>query len=157
MNPDEIAALLAGLRETPQRLAALAGAQREEAWRRPRLAGGWSAAETLAHVRAADAIIAPRLMYIAVREEPFLAAFDDRDWMEVADYVRLPVAALVRGFVARREELLHALAWLPEQAWSRTGIHEARGPQTLHEIAAGIVAHEHEHLDQIETALAGPA
>ncbi len=157
MAEAEQTALLEGLREAPQRLAALVRAHAEDAWRAPRLAGGWSAAETLAHIRASDAIIAPRLMYVAVRDEPFLPMFDDRDWQEVADYVRLPVASLVGTFVARREELLHALERLPEQAWSRTGIHEARGPQTLQEIAAGIVGHEREHLDQIESALAGPA
>jgi hypothetical protein len=129
----------------------------EPAWRLPRRAGEWSAAEALAHLRAADAILAPRLMQVAVRDEPFLPAFDERAWQEVADFVRLPVSSLVQTFAAQRFELLHALERLPQAAWRRSGVHEARGPLRMHEIAQGIVAHEREHLDQIESALAGPA
>lgn len=149
--------LLQGLREAPRRLAELVRDHAEPAWRMPRRSGEWTAAETLAHLRAADAIVAPRLLQIAVRDEPFLPAFDERAWQEVADFVRLPVASLVQTFAAQRAELLHALERLPAEAWDRTGIHEARGPQTMREIAEGIAAHEREHLDQIESALAGPA
>lgn len=157
MDVAQTAALLQGLRETPRRLAELLREHTERAWRTPRAGGGWTAAETLAHMRAADAIVSPRLMQVAVRDEPFLPAYDERAWEEIADFVRLPVAALVQTFAAQRAELLHALERLPNEAWQRGGIHELRGPLTMREIAEGIAAHEREHLDQIESALAGPA
>ncbi len=157
MEQTETAAVLAGLREIPRRLSELVRDHAEPSWRLPRREGAWSAAETLAHLRAADAIVAPRLLQVAVRDEPLLVAFDERAWQEVADFIRLPVAALAQTFVAQRAELLHALERLPAEAWERTGIHEERGPLSLQAIATGMLAHEREHLDQIESALAGPA
>ena len=157
MHEAETAGLLEELHEPPRRLAELVRDHAEPAWRMPRRTGEWTAAETLAHIRAADAIVTPRLMQIAVRDEPFLPAYDERAWQEVADFVRSPVAALVQTFAALRGELLHALARLSPEAWQRSGIHEERGRLSMREIAEGIVAHEREHLDQIESALAGPA
>ncbi len=157
MDQTATAAVLAGLREVSRRLAELVRDHAEPSWRLPRGAGAWSAAETLAHIRAADAIVAPRLLQIAVRDEPLLVAFDERAWQEAADFIRLPVAALAQTFAAQRAELLHALERLPPAAWARTGIHEERGPLSMQVVAEGMLAHEREHLDQIESALAGPA
>lgn len=127
----------------------------DERWQEPPRDGGWSAVATLAHLRASDDILTPRLMQIAVRDEPFLASLDERRWQEVAGYAELPAQQLVDGFRARREELLFALGRLPLSSWQRTGTHEDRGRVTLLELAQGLAEHELEHVEQIERALVG--
>ena len=155
MPAAEIDALIAALENAPRRLRSLP-AHAETRWRAAPH-GGWSAIETLGHLRAADEIVAPRLLQVAVRDEPFLLAWDERRWQEVVAYETLAPARLIAAFTARREELVHALRRLPAAAWERIGLHEERGQLTLLTIGLGLAAHEAEHLDQIESALAGPA
>jgi hypothetical protein len=151
-----IAAALAALADAPARLTALARAGSAR-WRRPAANGGWSAAVVLAHLRAADDVIAPRLLQIIARDEPPLIAFDERRWQDVACYDLLEPARSIATFAARREELLLALRRLPATAWQRVGSHEEHGRQTLLEVARSLTDHEAEHLAAIETLLATPA
>ena len=156
MRQQDSAAVLDMLGDAPRRLTALAHTP-EPRWRRRPAEGGWSAAEVLAHIRACDDIIAPRLLQILASDEPLLIAFEDARWQDVAGYDLLAPARSIATFAARREELIAALRRRPAEDWQRGGIHEAKGPQTLLQIAAGIVAHEREHLDTIEALLASPA
>lgn len=149
-----VAAVIEALSDDAERLEELAE-QPEERWQEPPPDGGWSAAQVLAHLRASDDILAQRLLQIAVRDEPFLPSLDERRWKEVAGYGELPAEQLIDGFAMRREELLFALGRLPLSSWSRTGTHEERGPVTLLTVAQTLVAHEQEHLEQIESALGG--
>jgi len=152
-----IEAALTALGATPLRLQALAAGSPEPRWRAQPLGDGWTAIEILAHLRAADEILAPRLTQIAVHAEPFLIALDERQWAEVVGFSRLTPAQLAHGLAARRKELLHWLRRLPAADWQRTGVHEAQGPVTLLTVAHNLAAHEAEHLDQIASVLAGPA
>lgn len=153
----QIEATLRALGATPLRLQALAAGSPEPKWRAQPAGAGWTAIEALAHVRAADEILAPRLTQIAVHTEPFLLALDERRWADVVDYTRLTPTQLAHGLAARRKELLHWLRRLPAAGWRRTGIHETQGPLTLLGAAQHLTAHEAEHLDQIASVLAGPA
>ncbi len=156
MAEQTAAGIQAALTGSRERLAALARFS-EVRWRRQPPGDGWSAAAVLAHLRASDAIIAPRLLQTVVRDEPPLLGWDERRWQEVADYEGLPAARLIAGFLLRREELLHALGRMPDESWQRKAQHEALGPLTLLQMAGHLAEHEQEHLDQIDSVLAGPA
>jgi hypothetical protein len=118
------------------------------------LDGGWSAATIGAHLRAADDVLALRLLQVLVRDKPPLPAYDERRWQDVAGYDLLAPARSIATFSARREELIAALRRQPAEAWQRVGVHELAGQQTLLQIAVGIGEHEREHLDSIERLLA---
>jgi uncharacterized damage-inducible protein DinB len=152
-DAEEIGALLEALGETAARLQALARVP-EERWRRRPADGGWSAAQTLAHLRAGDDIVAPRLLQVLVRDEPPLPAFDERRWQDTAAYDTWPPRELIAAFAARRAELVAALRRRPAVDWERAGLHETAGRQTLREIARALVAHEREHLETIPRLLA---
>jgi hypothetical protein len=153
---DEISATLAALQTTATHLEAQ-GRVSETRWLTVPMAGGWSAHAALAHLRASDDIFRPRLLQVVVRDEALLIGIDDKLWQQATGYDRLPADRLIAGFVSVRNDLLHALQSLPPEAWQRAGVHEWRGPLTLLQMAQGMAAHEAEHLDQIESALAGPA
>jgi hypothetical protein len=110
----------------------------------------WSPADVLAHVRASQDILEPRIFQILVRDNPPLPAFDDRLWAEVARYVTLPVIESLEAMRLRRNELVRALRAISEADWQRTGTHELRGPLTVFAIASHIADHEEEHVAQIE-------
>jgi len=152
-DTEEIGTLLQALGETVARLQALARVP-EARWRRRPLDGGWSAAQILAHLRAADDIVAPRLLQVLARDEPPLPAFDERRWQDIAAYDARPPRELITAFAARRAELIAALRRRPAGDWERAGIHETAGRQTLREIARALAAHEREHLEALERLLA---
>jgi hypothetical protein len=156
----EIRELLTRLAETPARLrAALAGRGTADVTARPAAGGpddeaSWSALEVLAHLRASDDILAPRLIAMLVREEPPLPAFDERRWTRVMGYADADPHQLLTAFVAKRAELLAVLRRLKPRDWQRTATHEARGRITLLVTARHLADHETEHCLQLEAALA---
>src|SRR5207249_9141927 len=107
-----------------------------------------------AHLRAADDILAPRLIQILVRDDAPLPAFDERRWAEIVGYGSLDFSSLLATFAGRRAELAAMLRRLPPEDWQRAGLHEERGPRTILQLLRILVEHEAEHVAQIEALLA---
>lgn len=144
MGEEQIAGLLERLVGIPEQIAAVVGG-----WDAARLraapVGDWSAATILAHIRASDDILAPRLYAILIRENPPLPAFDERRLAEVASYADARFAPSLTTFRLRRQELVSTLGRIAPADWGRIGTHERNGPITLQAIAELLVAHEEEH------------
>ncbi len=113
----------------------------------------WTPAQVMAHVRAANDILEPRIYQILVRDATPLIGFDERRWLEVARYGSLPVTDLLHTMMLKRKELVHALRGLGPEDWERKGTHEVRGPMSVQEIAVQIAEHEDEHIAQIGAAV----
>jgi hypothetical protein len=109
----------------------------------------------LVHLRASSEILTPRVTQMLTRDEPPLPAFDDRAWARVAGYRDMSGDALFARIALPRYELIQTLRRAGDAAWARTGIHERHGRITVAQVVAHIVAHEREHLDQIEALLGG--
>jgi hypothetical protein len=117
----------------------------------PSIGGDWSAAAILAHLRASDDNITPRIYAMLVRDNPPLPAYDDRRWAEVAGYERADFRTSLSAFTLRRAELVVLLRRLAPADWQRTGLHEAHGSITLLQVVTHLVEHEEEHCRQLET------
>jgi len=146
--------LVERLAETPGRIAAMAAGRSPEALSAAPDDGEWSAVAVLAHVRASDDILSPRLIAMLVREEPTLPAFDDRRWDEVMGYAESDFQELLAEFTFRRAELVRVLRRLAPGDWERAGVHEARGRITMLETLRHLVEHEVEHCLQLEALFA---
>src|SRR5258705_7485515 len=72
----------------------------------------WSPAQILTHVRAADAVIAPRVMQVLVRPGVTLADYDERSVGDRLARVQAPVNEAISAFGARRSELVALLGTL---------------------------------------------
>lgn len=116
-------------------------------------AGEWSPSEVLAHVRAANDILEPRIFFVLVRDNPPLVGYDDTRWLEVARYKTLPVTDSLQSMRLRRHELVRALQGLAPEEWESTGNHEVRGPMSVLEIARQITEHEDDHLAQLARSI----
>lgn len=117
------------------------------------VAEGWTPRQILAHVRASDEILTPRVYQMLVRDEPPLPAFDERRWCEVAGYESMPLDAVFARIAIRRYELVQLLRILPAEAWERAGIHEVSGRVTILQVLTHIAEHEEEHLAEIQGLL----
>jgi len=114
---------------------------------------GWSAHDVLAHMRASDDILIPRIYQLLTRDNPPLPAFDERRWAEIAGYGEVPAEAIFARIVIRWFELMQILRRLPADSWQRSGVHEVNGEITLEQIVNHLVGHAEEHLAQIESLL----
>lgn len=135
-TPERVAAVVAGLSETQMRVQA--GNE------------GWSAAEIVAHMRAADDIWTPRILMTLTRDRAPLAAYDERRWAEVLGYAQADIQRSLQAFALRRAELVTALRRATSEEWERVGIHETRGPLSLLELVNSLLEHEEEHCAQLE-------
>jgi hypothetical protein len=117
----------------------------------------WSPRRVFAHLRAANAILEPRIYFVLVRDNPPLVGYDDTRWLEVARYDTLPVTESLESMRLHRNELIHMLRSISPEDWDRTGTHEVRGAMTVLEIAQQIIDHENDHMDQIRRSSQVPS
>jgi DinB family protein len=142
------AALIEVLKSTPASLRA--GVRQLKAGRIAETAGGgWSALDVVRHVRAADAIVAPRVWHILIGERPRLPAFDERLWAGLMAAANVPIDAQLAAFAIQRAELTALLRTLTAEQWARQGVHETTGEQTVMQVCASIAEHEREHIEQL--------
>jgi hypothetical protein len=145
--------LVERLAATPGRIAAASSGRSPAELAASPADDAWSPVAVLAHLRASDDILSPRLIAMLVREDPALPAFDDRRWAVVMGYADADFQELLAAFAFRRAELVRALRRLTPADWQRGGLHEAHGPITLADTLRHLVEHEAEHCLQIEALL----
>jgi hypothetical protein len=154
--------ILSTLADTPGWLRAGLTQLTEAAAYHPPRPGEWCLADILAHLRASDAILAPRVYHVLVRDQPPLIGFDERAWALIAATAQTPLMSQLDSYACLRAELIGVLRALDASAWSRYGIHETRGRLSLREIANDLAIHELEHRTQWDAVLlalgaSGPA
>lgn len=119
----------------------------------------WSAADLFAHLRASDAILAPRVYQLLTRPGAPIAGYDERIWARVTGRAKLPILTQLTTFEAQRAELVGVLRTLTPKEWQIGGVHETRGQLTVLDIATDLARHELEHRAQLEriiVAIVGP-
>jgi uncharacterized damage-inducible protein DinB len=95
-----------------------------------------------------------RCKLMATEDNPPLKPYDEAAWATFVDANSADLTAtfeLLRGLHAR-----WVIFWetLPDDAWTRTGMHQASGPVTLAEQLQLYVNHGNAHLAQIKRTLA---
>jgi DinB superfamily len=150
MDTGEVISVLAN---TPIWLRRYLDALPEEAARRAPRRGEWSPAQILAHLRASDAILGPRIIRVLVRADSPLIGYDERAWAAISARAQLPLATQLTAFESQRAELVGVLRALKPDEWERAGLHEIRGRLTVAQIATDLAKHEQEHEAQMADAV----
>lgn len=149
--------ILAILKETPSRLAALAAELSPAQLRTAPEPGEWSATEVLAHLRACSDVWGDNyIRTILTQDKPTIKAMNPNRWIRNTDYLQQEFQALLRPFTKQRKKLLAVLKQLQPQDWWRTATLTGAGKplqQTLISHADGLARHERAHLKQIERTL----
>ena len=147
---EEIDELLYRLSDVPLRVARAVEGYSGAELRAISEAGAWSAVDILAHMRASNAIVAPRAYVLLTRDNPALAAYDERHWAEVARYIESDFRSSLALYALSRAELVNMLRHIGLEDWQRVGQHEEKGPVSLLDVITSLVAHEEEHCAQLE-------
>ena len=112
--------------------------------------GGWSAHQVVAHMCHVEwGAFLPRFERILEDDNPFLANFDETNWMEVNYDPEVPIEELLQDFDSARQSARDLLEDLVPEQMSRTGRHPYQGERTLQWWMEYAASHTEEHLKQI--------
>ncbi|MEO8285713.1 MAG: DinB family protein [Chloroflexota bacterium] len=150
---NEIEAVVHRLESAPGRFAALLSSLEDADSIEQSADDGSTPQGVFAHLRAANAILEPRIYFVLVRDNPPLVGYDDARWMEIARYASLPVTDSLETMRLYRSELVYMLRGISLDDWDRTGTHEVRGPMTVLELAQQIAEQDDDHLGQIQKSI----
>jgi hypothetical protein len=115
--------------------------------------GGWTARQVVHHLADSHMNAYIRSRLILTEERPALKPYDQDAWAALPDASSGPLEvslAILRGLHTRWASFFRAL---PEDAWSRTGLHPEIGAVTLADILDSYAAHGDRHLDHVRAAI----
>ncbi len=115
----------------------------------------WSIRDVMHHLADHELVRAVQVRLVVVAAEPPpLFGYDEGAWQRKLQYLwRSPEAALSL-FDQARYTTAELLSHCDKAAWARTGLHAERGPQSVHDLVAGLVRHTAEHVAQVTEARA---
>jgi hypothetical protein len=94
-----------------------------------------------------------RIRRLLAETHPALPDFDGARFARERNYRALALADGLGAFRAARHVNLVLLRSIPEDAWSRAGTQEGRGPVALGDLPAMMAAHDGSHREEIEAWL----
>jgi len=109
----------------------------------------WSVAEILAHLAEDEIATAWRYRQMVEHNGGELAGFDQDLWAKLGNYSGRDPRDSLGLFRLLREANLHFLGALAAEQWECFGIHAERGRITVRDLAAHMVGHDANHIEQI--------
>ena len=123
----------------------------------PYLEGEWTVAQNVHHLADSHLNSFIRLKLILTEDRPTLKPYDQEAWAEKVDGDNAAIEsslAILSGLHSRWVTLFESL---PEEEWSRTGLHPEIGEITVEDLLQTYAAHGEGHIDQINRTLAARA
>jgi hypothetical protein len=108
--------------------------------------GTWSIQQIVVHLLDSDLIAVHRMKRIIAEDVPLLIGYDETRFANELAYDDQPVDDVIRLFELNRRLFVPVLRRLPDAAFGRYGVHNARGRVTLGEMVADYVQHVDHHL-----------
>jgi hypothetical protein len=87
-------------------------------------------------------------------EQPTILPFNQNAWAEHTDYGRRKLSQALETMRILRADNYQLLKELPEETFSKTGIHPERGTLSLLDLLRGFAHHSESHAGQIREARA---
>lgn len=107
--------------------------------------GEWSSIDVLLHILDADLAFTDRMKRVISEEKPTLIKFDETLYRKRLNYKPETIETAIRLFESNREMTFFHLKILSPEDFSRIGIHNQRGEQTLLEILKFSIWHLNHH------------
>jgi hypothetical protein len=117
----------------------------------------WSPAEILAHLAEDELATGWRYRQMVEHSGTDLAGFDQDLWAQLGNYrARSPQESL-ELFRLLRLANLQFLEGLTAEQWECFGIHAERGRISVRDLAAHMVGHDRNHIEQIRKIMSNPS
>jgi hypothetical protein len=133
----------------------VAGMTREQLLARP-VPGKWSTLEVVCHLADFDPIIADRMKRVIAEDRPALLGADETRFAAALAYHDRDLEEELSLVEKTRQQMARILRKLPDEALTRVGVHNERGPLTLEKlltIGAGHISHHVKFIEEKRRAL----
>ena len=145
----ELAELLERFRRGPELVAvATTGASGAQLDFSP-APGKWSVRQIACHLADSEMVGAIRFRRVVAEENPQLGDYDRDAWARKLDYGKRKISYALEGFRRMRADNYQLLHSLPEEVFSQTATHPARGTMTLLDLLRLYAEHAEKHAQQI--------
>jgi len=142
------------LAQAPDRLAKLLKGLDANGLKRTYAPGKWTIRQIVAHLRDCELVYGFRWRRIVADPDARLEAFDQDRWATGTSYARQDARRAVETLKLLRATNLELLKLAGKAALARSGTHAEYGRITAGQLARHILAHDENHLAQIEQARA---
>lgn len=139
--------------ETPKHLSQLVHGVPKRALMKRWRPGKWSVGEILAHLAESEMVSGYRIRMMLSKSGTPIQAIDQDHWARVGRYRGVDPDRALEMFTVLRENNLALLRSLTRVQWSRYGMHEERGKETVRRLTDLVAGHDINHLRQIEGML----
>jgi hypothetical protein len=111
--------------------------------------GAWSLRQIVCHLSDSEMVGAYRFRSVIAEDNPSLPAYDQNAWADRLDYNSRKISSALENFRRVRLENYELLRGLPDDAFSRRGVHSQRGPVTLLDLLRIYAEHAEGHARQM--------
>lgn len=146
------AATLKQLAQTPATLGRLLKGLDADGWKRSYGAGKWTIRQIVAHLRDCEIAYGMRCRLMISEPNATLTPFDQDRWADATRYAKQDGKQAYETLKLLRATNLEMLKLAGKEALARGGIHGEYGAITVAQMARHILAHDRNHLAQVETA-----
>jgi len=124
---------------------AVKGMSREQLSSRP-IPGKWSTQEVVCHLADFDPVYADRMKRVIAEDRPPLFGANPTRFAAVLAYGDRDVEEELEIIDRTRRQMARILRAVPQEAWSRVGLHNERGPLTLEQLLTAVTNHVNHHV-----------
>jgi hypothetical protein len=111
--------------------------------------GKWSTLEVVCHLVDSEQAWCHRMKRVIAEDRPLLIGYDETRFTAGLPYHEADLEEELTLLEGMRLQMARILRGLPEEAWSRTGVHNERGLMTLEEMLRAESDHVPHHLAHV--------
>ncbi len=148
----EITDLLERFRRGAELVAVVSTGSAGSEWDFVPAPGKWRLRQIICHLADSEMIGRYRMASVIAEDNPSLQWYDQDAWATKLDYSKRKFSQALETFRRVRGENYELLKDLPEETYSRTGIHSRLGPMTLKDLLKMYAEHAEGHARQIRDA-----
>jgi uncharacterized damage-inducible protein DinB len=154
VHPGSDAAVQRQLAQTPATLAKLVKGLDAKGWKRSYGLGKWTIRQIVAHLRDCELAYGVRWRMMISEPDPTLTPFDQDCWASATNYARQDAKQALETLKLLRATNLEMVKLAGKAALARTGNHGEYGTINVGQYLRHMLAHDRNHLGQIEQARA---
>jgi uncharacterized damage-inducible protein DinB len=147
-NREERNSKIAEIRDAPPIIRAAVHGLNDEQLDTPYRDGGWTVRQVVHHIADSHANAYLRFRWLATEDYPTIKTYDQDVWAALPDS-QLPVGSSLKLIEGLHERWTAFLELLPDEVWSRRGMHPERGEVSMDDLLNIYADHGAHHAGQI--------